>query len=50
MALSQGKPENLEYVLEIKKEFPDVNLQLGGGVRDLETLDSIFKSGIDDVI
>ena len=34
-----GKPENLEYVLEIKEKFPDVNLQLGGGVRDLETLD-----------
>ena len=45
-----GKPENLEYVLEIKEKFPDVNLQLGGGVRDLETLDLIFKSGIDDVI
>ena len=39
-----GKPENLEYVLEIKEKFPDVNLQLGGGVRDLETLDSIFES------
>ena len=45
-----GKPENLEYVLKIKEKFPDVNLQLGGGVRDLETLDLIFKSGVDDVI
>ena len=45
-----GKPENLEYVLKIKVKFPDVNLQLGGGVRDLETLDLIFKSGVDDVI
>jgi phosphoribosylformimino-5-aminoimidazole carboxamide ribotide isomerase len=45
-----GKPENLEYVLEIKKEFPEVNLQLGGGVRDLETLDLIFESGVDYVI
>ena len=45
-----GKPENLKYVLEIKKKFPDVNLQLGGGVRDLETLDLIFSSGVDNVI
>ena len=45
-----GKPENLQYVLEIKEKFPDVNLQLGGGVRDLETLDLIFESGVDDVI
>ena len=45
-----GKPENLKYVLEIKKKFPDVNLQLGGGVRDLETLDLIFSSGVDHVI
>ena len=45
-----GKPENLQYVLEIKEKFPDVNLQLGGGVRDLETLDLIFDSGVDHVI
>jgi phosphoribosylformimino-5-aminoimidazole carboxamide ribotide isomerase len=45
-----GKPENLQYVLEIKKKFPEVNLQLGGGVRDLETLDLIFSSGVDNVI
>ena len=45
-----GKPENLKYVLEIKEKFPDVNLQLGGGVRDLETLDLIFESGVDHVI
>ena len=45
-----GKPENLECILEIKAKFPDVNLQLGGGVRDLETLDLIFSSGVDNVI
>ena len=44
-----GKPENLQYVLDIKEKFPDVNLQLGGGVRDLETLDLIFSSGVDNV-
>ena len=45
-----GKPENLQYVLDIKEKFPDVNLQLGGGIRDLETLDLIFSSGVDNVI
>ena len=45
-----GKPENLECILEIKAKFPDINLQLGGGVRDLETLDLIFSSGVDHVI
>ncbi len=45
-----GKPENLQYVLDIKEKFPDVNLQLGGGVRDLENLDLIFSSGVDNVI
>ena len=45
-----GKPENLQCVLEIKEKFPDVILQLGGGVRDLETLNLIFSSGVDNVI
>ena len=45
-----GKPENIKYVLETKEKFPDINLQLGGGVRDLETLDLIFSSGVDHVI
>ena len=45
-----GRPENLKYILEIKDKFPDVNLQLGGGVRDLNTLELIFKSGVDNVI
>ena len=45
-----GRPENLKYILEIKEKFPDVNLQLGGGVRDLNTLELIFKSGVDNVI
>ena len=42
--------KNLKYILEIKDKFPDVNLQLGGGVRDLNTLELIFKSGVDNVI
>ena len=42
-----GKPENLECVLRSKK-FPDVILQLGGRVRDLDTLG--YDSGVDDVI
>ena len=45
-----GKPENIKYVLEIKEKFPDINLLLVGGVRDLETLDLIFSSGVDHVI
>ena len=45
-----GRPENLKYILEIKEKFPDVNLQLGGGIRDLNTLELIFKSGVDNVI
>ena len=45
-----GRPENLKYILEIKEKFPDVNLQLGGGVRDLNTLELVFKSGVDNVI
>ena len=49
-AAKTGKPENLQYVLDIKEKFPDVNLKLGGGVRDLETLDLIFSSGVDNVI
>ena len=45
-----GRPENLKYILEIKEKFPDVNLQLGGGIRDLNTLELIFESGVDNVI
>ena len=45
-----GSSENLKEILEIKKKYPHINLQLGGGIRDLQTLELIFEKGIDNII
>lgn len=45
----QGKPQNLEIVKEIKRNI-DIPVELGGGIRNLSTIDEIISSGIDRVI
>tara|TARA_Y100000816_G_scaffold292261_1_gene286652 strand:+ start:1221 stop:1946 length:726 start_codon:yes stop_codon:yes gene_type:complete len=45
-----GKPINLKYILNIKENFPEIEIQLGGGVRDLENLEAIINAGVDKVI
>ncbi|NLK01307.1 MAG: 1-(5-phosphoribosyl)-5-[(5-phosphoribosylamino)methylideneamino]imidazole-4-carboxamide isomerase [Clostridia bacterium] len=44
-----GTPKNLNIVKKIK-EKTEIPLQLGGGIRDLETIENILSQGIDRVI
>jgi phosphoribosylformimino-5-aminoimidazole carboxamide ribotide isomerase len=44
-----GKPVNIEAVKAIRKAVP-VPLQLGGGIRDLETVERWLAAGIDRVV
>lgn len=44
-----GEPQNLEIVVSIKKET-NVFVQMGGGIRSIQTMDKILKHGIDRII
>ncbi len=45
-----GKPVNAEVVREIAKSFPDLPIQVGGGIRDEETIDAYLDCGVKYVI
>ncbi len=44
-----GKLSNLDYVKDIIKAT-DLKVQLGGGLRDIKTIDKVFKTGVTSVI
>ena len=43
----EGKSSNFPIIEKIKKTFPDILFQLGGGIRNLETLKNYENLGID---
>ncbi len=45
-----GKPVNGEVVKAIADAFPENEIQIGGGIRDLQTIESYLKAGVDFVI
>jgi len=45
-----GEPVNGEIVKAIAKELPDLPLQIGGGIRDLETIEAYLDAGVSFVI
>lgn len=45
----QGKPAHLEIVQQIKKEV-NLPVELGGGIRDLATIEKVLASGVDRII
>lgn len=45
----QGTPKNLAIVKEIAKEI-SIPIQLGGGIRDLDTIENILSNGVQRVI
>lgn len=46
----EGKPVNGEVVHAIAKAFPEVPIQIGGGIRDEETVQSYLDAGVQYVI
>ena len=45
-----GEPVNGEVVTAIAAAYPDLPIQIGGGIRDLETIEYYVKAGVSYVI
>ena len=45
-----GEPVNADLVHRIVEEFPDVPIQLGGGIRDEDTVEAYLNAGVQYVI
>ena len=45
-----GKPRNAGVIHAIRKAYPDVQIQVGGGIRDQETIQAYLDAGVDYVI
>ncbi|GAB1262870.1 1-(5-phosphoribosyl)-5-[(5-phosphoribosylamino)methylideneamino]imidazole-4-carboxamide isomerase [Aurantivibrio plasticivorans] len=41
-----GEPVNGEVVTAIAKKYPDLPIQIGGGIRSLETIEAYLKAGV----
>ena len=46
----EGKPINADCVNDITKSFPDLPVQIGGGIRDIETANAYIEAGISYLI
>ena len=46
----EGKPMNGEVVKEIAERFPEHDIQIGGGIRSLETIEAYLNAGVNFVI
>ncbi len=45
-----GQPVNLKIIKEIARTFPDLPIQVGGGIRDEETIETYLDAGVRYVI
>ena len=48
-AAKSGTPENLDVILEIRKNI-NIPMQIGGGIRNMETARKYLESGVDRII
>ena len=46
----EGEPVNGEVVTAIAKAYPELPIQIGGGIRSLETIEHYLKAGVNYVI
>jgi phosphoribosylformimino-5-aminoimidazole carboxamide ribotide isomerase len=46
----EGEPVNGEIVRQIAQRFPNWPIQIGGGIRSLETIEAYLKAGVEYVI
>ncbi len=42
----EGTPIHAEAVTSISKKYPDLPIQIGGGIRSLETIEAYIKAGV----
>ena len=46
----QGTSENFSSIIEIRNAFPDLKIQVGGGIRSFEAIENYFNNNIDFLI
>ena len=42
----EGKPVNRDAVLQVCQAYPDLPVQIGGGIRDLKTIETYIDAGV----
>ena len=47
---AEGRPVNAGLIRDIAARFPDVRLQVGGGIRDEKTVQAYLEAGVKFVI
>ena len=45
-----GSPTNIDSILNIRNSFPDIFIQIGGGIRNIETVEQYLSNGINRII
>ena len=45
-----GNPTNLNNILKIRKSYPDIFIQVGGGIRNTKTIETYISHGINRII
>jgi phosphoribosylformimino-5-aminoimidazole carboxamide ribotide isomerase len=45
-----GEPVNADVIQEIARTYPDLPIQVGGGIRDIETIQAYLETGVQYVI
>ncbi len=46
----EGKPVNGDIIQEITKQYPDLPVEIGGGIRSIETVEAYLNAGVAYVI
>lgn len=46
----EGEPINADVIEEISASFPDLEIQIGGGIRSIETVEAYLEAGVNFVI
>ena len=46
----EGEPINADVIEEISASFPDLEIQIGGGIRSIETFEAYLEAGVNYVI
>ncbi len=46
----EGKPVNADVIESISSAYPDLTIQIGGGIRTMETVEAYLEAGVDFVI
>ena len=45
-----GMPTNIDSILNVRNSFPDIFIQIGGGIRNIETVEQYLSNGINRII